>query len=103
VLREVSGRPRAHGLARAQAEWAGDCAASFRHMGIDLDPFARRLLARLDGTLGKGQLVEALLGDIDSGALVLEMSAGRRSLAALVAQNTERLLDTFARNGLLEG
>jgi methyltransferase-like protein/SAM-dependent methyltransferase len=103
VLREVSGRPRAHALARAQAEWAGDCAASFRHMGIDLDPFARRLLARLDGTLGKGQLVEALLGDIDSGALVLEMSAGRRSLAALVAQNTERLLDTFARNGLLEG
>jgi methyltransferase-like protein/SAM-dependent methyltransferase len=104
IFHTVGERPRAHRLARAQASNGQGFAASARHQGLDLDPFAQHLLGLLDGTLTRSELGARMLEAVDGGVLTLPGGPGtddRRKRALLVERNVERLLTTFARNGLL--
>ncbi len=82
-------RPRAHALAQAQLAAGSDCVASIRHTAVHLDPPAARLLRLLDGQRDLDELMQA-------------MAAALPQLqAAELRMGCERLLWTFARNGLL--
>ena len=95
-FREVSARPRAHALARAQAALGPGTTASVRHVGVDLDTHAARFLALLDGTRSHAELVGAMqqvFADAgEAGSVTTEM----------VTASCDRLLALFARNGLLD-
>ena len=84
-----SQRPRAHALALAQLGQGSDCVASIRHTAVHLDPPGARLLGLLDGGRGLDDLVQAMR-EVLPEAEADELRAG-----------CERLLWTFARNGLL--
>lgn len=97
-FREVSERPRAHALARAQAAQGPGTAASVRHVGVDLDAYAAKFLALLDGTRSHTELVGAMqqvFADVDVGG------AGSVT-TGMVTASCDRLLALFARNGLLD-
>lgn len=84
---EPAPRPRAHPLALAQL--GQGCVASIRHTAVHLDAPAARLLGLLDGRRTLDDLVEAMQ------EAVPEAEAGD------LRAGCERLLWTFARNGLL--
>lgn len=101
-FRTVSERPCATTLARAQATLGLGHAASARHLPMGLDAFAMRLLSRLDGTHTQSGLSALLVDDIAQGRLQLDPAPpDPASLTALVTENCQRLLATFARHGLL--
>lgn len=86
---EPAPRPRVHALALAQLRQGSDCVASIRHTAVHLDPPGARLLGLLDGQRELDDLLQAMretVPEADAG----ELRAG-----------CERLLWTFARNGLL--
>jgi SAM-dependent methyltransferase len=87
---ELSARPRAHALARLQAE-AEQAAAGLRHTALELDAHSARLLALADGSRSLEELAAALHGALPEA----ELDA--------VRARCEQLLWTFARNGLLCG
>jgi SAM-dependent methyltransferase len=98
----ASTRPCASALARAQAGAGLGHVASLRHMPMGLDAFAARLLALLDGTRTRDELVAALVADVSTGRLRLATPALEAAeLAATIEANVERLLATFARHGIL--
>jgi methyltransferase-like protein len=72
-------------------------------MPMTLDAFAMRLLACLDGTRRREELVNLLADEIAAGRLVLEVPVPSQAAALreAVADNVERLLASFARHGLL--
>lgn len=88
---EPAARPRAHALARAQLDQAGDCVASLRHTAVHLDDAGAHLLGLLDGERDLDALTEAMRAALDESLDPASIRAG-----------CERLLWTFARNGLLE-
>jgi len=98
---EMSRYPRASALARCQAKLGWSHLATASHRSLDLDPFARTLIDRLDGSRDPAAL----------GADMLEWLAqqqpldaqARRRAAADVQNNVNRLLQLFARYGVLEG
>ncbi len=88
---EPPARPRTHTLARAQLKHGGDCVASVRHTAVHLDEAGAHLLGLLDGQRDLDALVTAMRARLDP------------SLdPASIRDGCERLLWTFARNGLLE-
>ncbi|MBI5612691.1 MAG: methyltransferase regulatory domain-containing protein, partial [Gammaproteobacteria bacterium] len=102
LFHAVGERPHATALARTQAAMGLGHAASARHLPMGLDAFAMRLLAQLDGTHSRDELAAILVNDIVQGRLQLDPApADRTALAAIVAENCQRLLATFARHGLL--
>ncbi len=86
-----SPRPCAHALARAQVALGLDVVASVRHTAVHLDEPARQFLARLDGRQDLEALTQAMAASFPE--------LDRASIRA----GCERLLGTFARNGLLAG
>lgn len=99
----VSARPTAHALARAQAQAGEGHAASVRHMSVGLDPLAAQLLALLDGSRTRAELIEALLPAAQTEPELRRLMdrKGRPAVRKIVAASVERLLATFARQGLL--
>ncbi len=102
---QVSERPRACDLARAQAAGGEGHAATVRHRSLGLDPLATRLLGLLDGSRDRERLVAELAAIIaaepDLSPGVTAAGKGRRDEASAIAANLERLLGVFARAGLL--
>jgi methyltransferase-like protein len=106
-VRRVGERPRANRLARQQAaEGLGQIAVA-HHGSLQLDPFSSRLLLRLDGRNSRQELEQqmstAMLQEPELKVLLGE--AQLRDPARLrhsVAANCQRLLQLFARNGVLE-
>lgn len=86
---EPTQRPRAHALAQAQLAQGGDCVASIRHNAVHLDAPGARLLGMLDGRHDLDDLTRAMAETM--------LDTDERDLRA----GCERLLWTFARNGLL--
>src|SRR5574340_349287 len=97
MFRDVSERPRAHRLARVQAGMGAGVAASIRHQGLGLDVLGARLLAMLDGSMTRPELVRAIMQFAETGAGGVPAIAQEQAEAAC-----DRLLWMFARNGLLE-
>lgn len=99
--------PRASALATAQHAEGLDHLATPRHTTLGLDPLARYLVGLLDGRRGLDDLVAAMETAIDSGSVPVtgwqaEASRPERRRAQLRA-NCERLLELFARQGVLAG
>lgn len=88
---EPAARPRAHALAQAQLAQGGDCVASVRHTAVHLDDAGALLLTLLDGERDLDALATAMRVELDE---ALDPEA--------IREGCERLLWTFARNGLLE-
>lgn len=101
---QITTRPRAHRLARAQAGQSIGHLATARHSTIQLDPFSTRLVAYLDGTRTIPELVAQLADDIRAGRVKLAefKPAAVDVLRAQVGRNVDRLLKLFARQGILE-
>jgi hypothetical protein len=102
---EVPERPLATLLARAQAEMGLAHLATARHTTTEIDPFAARLVSYLDGTRARGEIIEHLVGDIlDRQDLKISdaMPTDRARLTSQVAANCDRLLQSFARHGILQ-
>lgn len=78
--------------------------ATPRHGTLTLDPFAARLVAHMDGTRGRDELVEELAADIAAARMERGVPAppAPQRLRPRVAENVDRLLRLFARHGLLE-
>lgn len=92
----ISQHPCAHPLAHAQA--ARGHVSSVRHIDVDLDPLARRLLTLLDGTRSHDALAEHLKMEINR-----NLGADAAQLHDRIPANIDRLLALFARHGLLSG
>jgi methyltransferase-like protein/SAM-dependent methyltransferase len=101
--RALSERPCASRLARVYAAAGLGHVPVLWHMPMTLDAFAMRLLACLDGTRRREELVNLLTDEIAAGRLVLEVPVPSQAAALreAVADNVERLLASFARHGLL--
>lgn len=98
----VSARPLANQLARAQAAARIGHVATVRHMPMGLDAFAMRLVRYLDGTRTIDQLVAVLARDIAAGELRIEGAPSGTELIGLIRANCSRLLQQFARHGILD-
>jgi len=94
-------RPCAAPLARLQAAAGLGHVSTVRHEPMHLDDFATGVLHYLDGTRTQAELVGALLDDIRTGRLRLDPMPEKAVLAGVVADNCARLLDLFARHGVL--
>ncbi|MDD3518334.1 MAG: methyltransferase regulatory domain-containing protein [Chromatiales bacterium] len=101
----ITQRPRASALARAQAACGEGHVATVRHGSLGLDPLSARLLSLLDGNRDREAVIDALLQAIaaepELAATVGETNDPQR-LRQTIATNVERLLDLFARGGLLD-
>lgn len=101
----VSERPRASCLARAQAAVGEGHAATVRHRVLALDPLSTHLLTLLDGTRDRASLIESVRQRIEDQPGLAPALADRckdpLELGDAVADNLDRLLRVFARNGLL--
>jgi SAM-dependent methyltransferase len=72
---------------------------------MEIDPFTARLVSYLDGTRDRSAIIERLAGDIlDRRDLDISDAApaDRTRLTSQVAANCGRLLQTFARHGILQ-
>lgn len=102
----VSVRPRATALARAQAAAGEGHAATARHHALALDRLSAHLLTLLDGTRDHAALIEGLATLIaGEPGLAPSLSGPPQDptrLRQVLAENLDRLLWIFARNGLLE-
>jgi methyltransferase-like protein len=97
-------RPCLHALARAQAESNLGHLATVRHTTVQLDAFAAHLARLLDGSRTQEELQQQMLAAIESGAVVVETGNKKedvKRVAATVNANVQRLLEVFARQGLL--
>jgi len=100
-------RPRASRLAAAQAKSGAERIATIHHGNLDLDSFATRLLAYLDGDHTREEAAWRLMADLQAGALLppdgvqpsqwLQERLRERTFAAV-----DNLLGLFARYGILE-
>lgn len=92
-------------LVRMQAR-AGHNLASVWHEIVYTDAFSQRLIGYLDGTQDINSLTGRMLQDIRSGELqvagLTPQALPAKQLAAQVGLNIKRLLELFARNGLLQ-
>lgn len=101
VASAVGERPRASTLARVQAEVDGSHTATLRHASLQLDLFGVRLLALLDGSRTLAEVKAALCAEAPL-FLGREAAPGSREERA-IGENAERLLELFARQGVLVG
>ncbi|WP_078121232.1 methyltransferase regulatory domain-containing protein [Thiosocius teredinicola] len=73
------------------------------HHSLDIDDFTRCLLSHLDGKQDQAALLTCLGDDVQSGKLQLPIAGtDNEQLQELLALNTSRLLEIFARNGILD-
>jgi methyltransferase-like protein len=88
----VSERPVASRLSRYQAESANRV-TSLRHEPVTLPELERRLLLNLDGTRGRPELLELLLGLVNRGELHVEVQGQRVEAAARVGELLRNALE----------
>lgn len=93
IAESLPAHPKAHALARAQAE-RGTLVASIRHTAIELDEIGRAILRNLDGTKGLDQLAGIAAAQFESGETPIEPQVLRDAC--------ERTLWLLQRHGLLE-
>ncbi len=93
---DAGAAPRAGSLARAQAS-VGHVTTP-RHQALDVDAFARRLLALLDGSRDVPAIEAQVLADVRSGPLAALLP---HASADAVREGVARLLRTFRRHGVL--
>ncbi len=103
----VSARPLASPLVRWQIN-EGRPVTNVWHHNIEMEePMLRRLLALLDGTRGRAELVRELIGFMKSKGIVLQMQGrpvtDRARLSRLLAGALDDNLAKFAENCLLIG
>ncbi|MEO7330071.1 MAG: class I SAM-dependent methyltransferase [Minicystis sp.] len=102
-----SERPEASVVARLQAQ-GSQCVTSLWHKNISIDDaFAHRLLQRLDGTLDRPGLIEALAADAEAERFPLLREGAKvdapAEIRALVGEKLEPALVKMARYALLSG
>jgi SAM-dependent methyltransferase len=103
IARGAGDCPRATVLARAQAQANLGHVVTVRHMTMGLDAFTTRLLMLLDGRCSRSELVARLVEDVEAGRLAhAGEPSDRTALTADMTANVERMLEAFARHGLLE-
>ena len=90
---ELTQRPAAHALARAQAR-RGPVLASVRHAPVELDVFGAKLVQGLDGTRDINELIDELMQAV-------RVEAGSAPSRAAMETACHQLLWTLARAGLL--
>jgi hypothetical protein len=102
---QVSGHPRVSDLARAQAAAGEGHTATVRHRSLGLDALSTRLLRLLDGSRDRNQLQADLIRIIESepdlAPTLRDRIGDPRGLGQAVSANLDRLLDIYARGGLL--
>ena len=89
-----SATPRAHALAQLQAARDGWSVTGRRHVTLDLDAPARRLLSLLDGTRSRDVLARQMQAALEA--------AGEPHAIEAIERLIDQQLWTFARHGLLE-
>jgi methyltransferase-like protein/2-polyprenyl-3-methyl-5-hydroxy-6-metoxy-1,4-benzoquinol methylase len=88
----VSERPIASPLSRYQAE-SGNRVTNLRHEPVTLPELERRLLLNLDGTRGRPELLEMLLGLVHRGELQVEQQGQRVEPKARVQELLANAVD----------
>ena len=105
LLQYIGEKPCVNPLVRTQA-CAGNNLASVWHEIVYTDAFSQRLISYLDGNHEVSHLPGLMLQDIESGALEVpglnRQGVPHKQLIAQVGLNIKRLLELFARNGLLQ-
>ena len=104
--RIISERPRANGLALNQNASGLNPIAVAHHASLQLDPFSSTLLSYLDGQHSRDQLVQLM---VEATQTVPELTAllneqqcnDANKLTLTIMNNCQRLLELFARNGVL--
>ena len=92
ILETLPTHPKAHALARAQAE-RGTLVASLRHTAVELDEVGRALLRSMDGTRDLSQLSEIAAAQFSSDRDTTDLETLRDAC--------ERTLWLFYRHGLV--
>ena len=104
VDKQIDNTPCVNPLVRIQAR-EGNNLASVWHEIVYTDAFSQRLIGYLDGTRDFNSLCAQMLQDVRSGELQVPglklQGLAEKQLAAQIAGNIKRLLELFARNGLL--
>lgn len=105
-LKTVTERPRASRLALEQNASGLDQIAVAHHGSLQLDPFSSTLLSHLTGTHTLAELVElmttAMQQEQTLASLLSEpLLRDPQQLRLTVGKNCKRLLELFARNGVL--
>lgn len=85
-------KPKVGKLARLQAQ-AGHQVTNRRHEPLMLDEFNRQLVQRLDGERDRPQLVDALVGLVDTGVLGIQKEGKRITDPAAVRQVIAEAVD----------
>lgn len=93
IAESLPARPKAHALARAQAQ-RGTLAASIRHSAVELDEVGLAILRSLDGTKNLDELAELAAAQFESDGNPLDPE--------LLRDACERTLWLFQRHGLIE-
>jgi len=100
---EVSDKPRASDLSRAQAKRGGRV-TNQRHEMVNLDEFSRRTLQLLDGTRDRNALLEAMSRLVADGTLTVEQDsqkvAGGDPLKQILGDAVDRCLARFTKAAL---
>lgn len=86
-------RPIGAGLVRTQAA-AGNRVTNLRHEPLQLNELERRLLTHLDGTKGRPELVEILMGLVDRGELNVEQNGQKPDSPARTRELLARAVDS---------
>jgi len=107
VPRPAMDRPRISALTRAQIEQGDTRVTTLHHGNLDLDSFAARLLAWLDGTRTLEELTQRMAAALETGVLqppgeLRPSQWPRERLVAHVRTAVQELLALLARHGLLE-
>ncbi len=102
----ISERPRASGLALSQNASGLNPIAVAHHASLQLDPFSSTLLSHLNGQHSRDNLVQLMVKAIHTepelAALLNEQQRNDpHKLTQTITNNCQRLLEMFARNGVL--
>lgn len=101
---EISDKPRASDLARAQAK-KGTRVTNQRHEIVNLDEFSRRTLQLLDGSRDRAALLDAMAALVADGTLMVEQEgrpvAGGDPLKAILGDAVDRCMNRFTKAALL--
>lgn len=105
IQHEFDSCPAVNALVRIQAR-DGINLTSVHHETVYVDTFSTRLVTYLDGTHDFDSLCHLLIEDMHAGRLVIPgmnmKGVSTQQLRKQVGNNTQRMVELFARNGLLK-
>jgi methyltransferase-like protein/SAM-dependent methyltransferase len=101
---EITDRPRASDLARAQAKRGGRI-TNQRHEIVHLDEFSRRTVQLLDGTRDRAALLDSMAALVTDGTLMVEQEgrpvAGGDPLKQILGDAVDRCLNRFTKAAIM--